>query len=261
MSDLSDIIDDAFPGEAEVAVPLNSQITMIFTEAMDEDSLTDTFLVEGPDTDQFVGPGGLIRTYPDNISQGDPTDFLASPGYRGIVEGVTAFVDLAVGDDGYPAGATTDPVTKIVFTPTRQLAKLTSYSTIITDSLTLAAVAKTGLVVFNWTTGTGSISSLPTTASSSVLSQSVIEEASSPTALSDLGILLTSPANHEIEVGTGLETIVITFDKAIDAGSFAAADIGVEIAPATDHPNANVSVTENVAKAVSVSGAVLTLTL
>ena len=80
MANLLDIIQDTFPADADVGVPLLSQITVLFDREMDEVSLDESFFVEGPDTDQFVGPGLAFLEFPNNTSQGDINDFLKSPG-------------------------------------------------------------------------------------------------------------------------------------------------------------------------------------
>ena len=98
MPALSDIIDDTFPGSGDVGVPLQSAITVLFDRAMDHTELQLDFFIEGPDTDQFIGPGLLELTSPANISQGDLDNFLRSPGYAGLVQGVFTFKYISLTD-------------------------------------------------------------------------------------------------------------------------------------------------------------------
>src|SRR5688572_17380345 len=177
MSDLLDLVVDTFPGNNDVGVPLRSEITITLSGLdYDEESLEEGFFVEGPDTDQFIGPGLEMQAFPDSISQGDLDDFLASPGYQGIVQG-TVTVSGVSGN------------TVVTFTPTRPLAPNTMYVANLTGILESDGETEIdGFVSMSFETGSGSIEAIPSTVSTSVLSAG-IPEASLPTQTESLAVV------------------------------------------------------------------------
>ena len=81
-SDLLSRVLDTFPADSDTGVPLLSNITVTLS-GLDYDiqTLKDGLFLEGPDTDQYIGPGIIDQVFPNNISQGDIDDFLKSPGF------------------------------------------------------------------------------------------------------------------------------------------------------------------------------------
>lgn len=241
MANLSDIITDYSPPASGVNVPLRSTITVEFGLHMDEARLQEDFFIEGPDTDQFIGPGLLSLDYPENISQGDLDDFLRSPGYKGIVQGTYEFESVS--------GVSTT----LTFTPTRPLAATTEYTVNISETLDAEGNTVSGHVTWGFSTGTGSIEELPSSISTSIL-------AAAPQAIAlavqegEFAVLGTLPKDHSIEQDLNLEEIIVEFNKDIDSGSVSAANITVETIPATDHPGASASAAGDLAKTVEVTG-------
>ena len=246
MSDLFDLVKDTFPANNDVGVPLKSTITITLSGLdYSESSLTEGLFVEGPDTDQYVGPGQIEQLFPNNISQGDLDDFLNSPGYKGIVEGTTTVSGIA-GD------------TVVSFSSTLPLGPLTQYIVNLTGVQTVAEVDIDGFVSFSFDTGTGSIETIPDTVSTSVLSSAIIES-SAPSATEALKILSNTPSDRSVQQSKDLREITIEFSKDLDAASVASANIEVKAVPVTDHPNAGVKAVGSLAKVVEVSGKTLTI--
>jgi len=241
MSNLVDVIVDHFPPVDGTNIPLGSQITVTFNREMDTDRLQEDFFIEGPDTDQFVGPGQVELKFPQNISQGDLDDFLRSPGYTGIVEGSFEFETVS--------GVST----KLIFTPTRPLAATHDYKVYVSDTLDADGNDITGMVYWEFQTGTGSIEELPSTISTSVLAATPQAQALA-TDLSALQVVKTTPSDHDIEQSVDLAEIVVEFNKEIDPASVDADSIIVQALPATDHPKADVSAAGDLAKSVEVDG-------
>lgn len=238
MSDLLDLVVDTFPANGDVGVPLRVEITLTLSGLnYDEDSLKEGFFVEGPDTDQFVGPG-LIEL-DSNVSQGDLDDFLASPGMQGIVQGTVTVSGIA-GE------------TVITFVSTNPLAPQITYIANLSDVLTSGLEAIDGFVSFSFDTGTGSIEVIPSTVSTSILSASIPESQSSVNDV--LRILSVTPADRSVQNPLTLSEIVITFNKALDPASINEALILVETIPVTDHPNAVTSSLGELAKVVEIIG-------
>jgi hypothetical protein len=244
MSDLLDLIVDTFPANNDTGVPLRTSISLTLSGLnYNEASLKEGFFVEGPDTDQFVGPGLIELTSPDNISQGSLDDFLQSPGYTGIVTGDVTVTGVAGN-------------TLITFTSAHPLVPELTYVVNLSDVLDAGSVAIDGFVSFSFETGSGSIETIPSTVSTSVLSSSVIES-TAPT--DTLKILSITPGNRSIQNPTTLDEIIITFNKDIDPLSVDVDSFGLSTLPATDHPNATVSGVRELTKTIEVSGNLIKL--
>lgn len=243
MSDLLDLVVDTFPANADVGVPLRVEITLTLSGLdYDEDSLKEGFFVEGPDTDQFVGPG-LIELQ-ENVSQGDLNDFLQSPGYQGIVAG-----EVTVSGIGGN--------TVITFVSADPLYPSLTYIVNLSEVLTTNETAIDGFVSFSFDTGTGSIEVIPSTVSTSILSAGIPESLDSIN--DDFKIVSVSPADRSVQNPLTLSEIVITFNKAIDPASIDETSIIVETIPVTDHPNAVTGSLGELAKIVEVVGEKLKL--
>jgi len=241
MANLADIISDYFPPASGVNVPLASAVWTDFDLHMDTDDLEENFFVEGPDTDQFVGEGLALLIEPDNVSQGDLDDFLMSPGYRGIVQGEYSF-DVVSGVS-----------TRLTFTPTRPLAPHTEYYVNISAPLDNDGNTVSGFISWGFTTGSGSIETLPSTISTSILASSP-QAINFTTTAGPLTIVKTTPANHTIEQDTDLEEIVIEFNKEVDPDSVNNNAIEVVTSVATDHPSVNAQAVGNLFKLFELDG-------
>lgn len=243
MSDLSDLIKDTFPANEDVGVPLLSNVTITLSGLdYDEDSLVNGLFLEGPDTDQFIGPGLIELTSPQNISQGDMDDFLRSPGYPGIVQGETTVT-----------GITGDTV--ITFNPELPLAALIEYNVNLTSVTTTGLVAIDGFVTFSFTAGSGSIEELPTAISTSPLSASVPEAAAVGLggAATPFRATSSNPADRSVQNSVELQEIVVDFNKPIKASSVAN-NIEVKTIPTTDHPGASTNSLGDLAISTEVEG-------
>lgn len=242
MSALFDSVNDTFPANNDVGVPLRSDITVTL-DGLDYNvtGIQEGFFVEGPDTDQYVGPGLIEQTFPANISQGDLDDFLQSPGYAGLVGG-TVTVSGVAGD------------TVATFSSTLPLAPLTEYIVSLTDITNLAGDTVSGFVSFSFTTGTGSIETIPDTVSTSVLSAALPESATTSTS-DPLEVVSITPEDRSIQHDPDkLREIIIEFNKELDPASITAGLVDVQAIPATDHPSVNINAVGEVAKTVEVDG-------
>jgi hypothetical protein len=241
MPNLVDLIADHFPPVSGLNVPLQSDVTITFNELMDESRLEEDVFIEGPDTDQFVGPGLIELRDPNNVSQGDLDDFLQSPGYSGIVSVDYTFETI---------GGTQ---TKVTLNPTRPFAPSISYRVFIGETLTASGLVASGHLTWPFQTGTGSIEELPSDISTSIL-------ASAPQAISalseatPLSVVSTVPANRSIEQDTDLSEIVVEFNKNLDASSIYDGSVEVETIPATGHPAAAVQISGDLYTLIQVEG-------
>lgn len=243
MANLLDIISDYFPASGDEGVPLRAEITITFSKEMNTERLEEDFLLEGPDTDQFVGPGilPLNSYYTDNVSQGDPEDFLESPGLKGVVGGTFEFETVS--------GVST----KMIFTPNWPLAALTEYTAMIRDTADIDGEEYEGYHTFTFTTGSGAIEALPGDSSTSVIHKSQLEGSVEGTSTA-LAVSNTIPEDHAVQQSPELDEIVIDFNKELDPSSISAADVSVQAIPVTDHPEASITAGGELAKVVEVTG-------
>lgn len=240
MSDLLDRIQDTFPANGDVGVPLRAEVTVTLSGLdYDEDSLKEGFFLEGPDTDQFIGPAMLSLKFPSNVSQGDFDDFFESPGRKGIVKAVVTVSGISGN-------------TLVTLTPELPLAANIEYVANLTGVLDSLGSEIDGFVSFSFTSGSGSIEEVPASTSSSVLSSSSILAGS--TSSDSLAVVRTIPADHEVEVDPDLDEIIIEFNKSIDPSSVSIDSVLVETYPATDHPSANTNSAGVLATSVEVDG-------
>ncbi len=242
MANLIDTIVDTFPANDDTGVPLITTVSITFDREMDETRLQEDFFVEGPDTDQFVGPG--LLELKENVSQGEVDDFLKSPGYQGIVLGSFDFSESVSGVN-----------TKLNFIPDKPLAPSTKYTIVLSDTLDKDGNDVTGIVTLSFTTGTGSIEEIPSTVSSSVLSTSVVEASKSISVDEALALVRSIPGDQTVEHDPDkTREITLFFNKPIDPSSIDESLIKVKAKKATDHPNVSVRVNEEIAKVLSVEG-------
>lgn len=248
MANLTETISDHFPPASGVAIPLGSNITIDFSRDMDEDRLEEDVFVEGPDTDQFVGPGLSLLQIPNNISQGDLDDFLKSPGYAGIVQGDYTFTTIS--------GVST----VLVFDPTRPLAPNTTYVVHVAETLDALGNTVSGHVTWSFETGTGSITEIPSTISTSIL-------ASAPsaqdflTSLGPLSVVKTVPFDHAVEQDPKLIEISVEFNKDLNASTLNDGTVFINVVPATDHPGAGVTTSANIYRVLEIVGKILKIKL
>lgn len=237
------LIDDYFPADGDTGVPLRTEITITFSKEMNTERLEEDFLLEGPDTDQFVGPGllQLNPTYTDNVSQGDPEDFLSSPGLKGIVPGSFEFETVS--------GVST----KLIFTPAWPLAGLTEYTAYIRDTADIYGEEYEGCLSFSFETGSGAIEELPASGSSSVIHESSTLEGGAGVSTA-LAVSKTTPEDHAVQQSPELDEVVIHFNKELDPDTISGEDVTVRAIPATDHPEATITAGGDLAKIVEVDG-------
>ncbi len=251
MPSIEDIIDDYQPANNEVGTPLKSKIIILFDRVMDEVALSENIFLEGPDTDQFVGPDLQFQDYPFNVSQGD--DFLTSPGLKGITTGKVTFERISLTD---PPVVISGNVyrTRYIFTPDHALAALTDYTVHIPDFVDSGNVTYSGYLTFDFTTGTGSIKELPSSVSSSIINTALIQTLSVGTSTGAFRVISTNPADHSVQISPELDTITITFNNNIDPSSVDPDDIKIVTTPATGHPAACAVSIGDIAKSITVDG-------
>ena len=263
MSVLSDIIDDTFPGSGNASVPLGSDIFILFDRPMNQGELQINFFIEGPDTDQWIGPGLAELRDPANVSQGDLDNFLKSPGYRGIVQGDFTFKYIDPSDSTMEVdpNVVTNYRTKLIFSPKQALYPLTSYTINLTDTSDLAtpAVTHTGHYTISFETGSGSITELPSTISSSILSSGATPSTITSQALGALQLLSSTPKDYSIDNSSDLSEIVLTFNKDLDSSTITDESVVIEASAVCDHPSLAASAKGNIAKQLIVSGKTLTI--
>lgn len=261
MPSIKDVIVDYTPANNEVDTPLISTIKILFDRAMDEVALSEQVFIEGPDTDQFVGPGSALLEYPANVSQGD--DFLDSPGMTGLVKGQYAFqhVDMTNPDllvSGVPYR------TKLIFTPEHALAPQTNYIVNLPDFVDSGNVTYSGYVTFTFTTGTGSITELPASISTSIINTALdntIANYFGEDNNVELQVVKTYPLDHSVQNNPNtLSGIVITFNTNIDPSSIDDNSVVINTVTATDHPAAHAVAAGNIQKTLSVFGNKITAT-
>lgn len=240
MALITDILEDYYPPNSGVSVPLRNPVTIQFDREMDQSSVAEEFFIEGPDTDTYTGPGFQLLEFPDTISQGD--DFLESPSYAGIVDGTFSFT-------------VTNSKTFMSFTPTHPFVAHTLYTAHLPEVLDLAGNTHSGHVIFSWTTGTGSIEYVPETFSSSILvpgsaalaTVSLGESAS-------LEVNSITPKDHAIQIDPQLSQIVIEFNKDIDPASITDDVVTVTSVMSSDHPKASGTENGELTKVLEVDG-------
>ena len=258
MPALSEIITDYTPSNGDVGVPLASTITVTFDRLMDTDRLKEDIFTEGPDTDQWIGPGLLELKDPENVSQGDLDNFLKSPGYRGIVQG--SFLFQVVDSNGIEVPeSNAEARTKAIFTPTQSLHPLITYTVHIQETLDNTQTLWPGYASFSFDTGSGSIQQLPSSISSSILSSGLAPSTVVSGEITGMKVLSTVPLDFSIDNSPDLSEIVINFDKDLDAATVTQDQVVVEASVASDHPNLVATAKGKLAKQLVVSGKTLTI--
>lgn len=149
MASIVDIIDSIYPASNSVGAILSAPIFVIFDREIDENSIdTGNFFVEGQDTDTFIGPDMGLQL-PD-VSDSGSNDQLASPGYKGIIQGKISFEKIAnTSTDVYSgfdiSGTGSLWRTKAIFTPTNALQKLTKYTVYLVGDEDITDGISTGI--------------------------------------------------------------------------------------------------------------------
>jgi hypothetical protein len=250
MANLLDTIVDYYPPASGVGLPLSTKVSVTFDRLMDVSGLQDTLIMEGPDTDQYVGAGLLELSNPNNISQGDLNNFLRSPGYRGIVEGKFDFETIS------------GVRTKVTFTPNQALFPSTGYTVHQMETPDASGNTVSGNLTWSFDSGSGSIQELPSNLSTSVLA-SLVQNGwvATPTAIGALRVVKVTPADHSVECDVHLDEIVVEFDKPLDPLSIDKSHVYVETLPVTDHPSAPVFAQGELMTTLEVSGCLLKIKL
>lgn len=248
MADLIDQIIDTFPANDDVGVPLRAAVTIKLTGVdYDLDSLIEGTFLEGPDTDQFIGPGQISLSYPNNVSQGDIDDFFESPGRKGIVPTVVTAEEVD--------GGTNTLVSVISNLP---FAASLLYTLTMGDMLASDGVTPyDGFATFSFTTGSGSIEEVP----ASVSTSPIRDLSSTVPSISPelLAISQIFPEANSIEVDSRESIITVTFDKDIDIASLVEDEIIVAIEPTSDHPSVVFEPLSNAVKVITINGNVMTI--
>lgn len=246
MSDLLDLVLDTFPANGDVSVPLQSNISVTLSGLdYDHDSLIEGFFVEGPDTDQYIGPGLLDLEGGNILNEGELDNFLQSPGYQGITAGL---VTVATGLDNNSLVVT--------FDPTNPLAPSTEYRANLTGILDAMQTEIDGFLTFSFTSGTGSIEEIPSSVSTSVLSAAIAEaQAGDATGSTDpLAVINTTPGDLSVEHDPAkTNEIVVEFNRPLDPASVDG-KVSVRTVPATDHPNATTKSQGDIVTSLEVEG-------
>lgn len=238
---LIDQVVNTSPANGDQGVALRATISITLSgEDYDETSLLEGIFLEGPDTDQFVGPGQIDLVYPANVSQGDVDDFFASPGRKGIVQGTTS-VSVDAGN------------TVITFTAALPFAPSTEYTVTLGDVYELDGVTPySDFVTFSFTSGSGSIVEIPSTISTSPIQNGVLPP-------DILAVSLTSPVDRSIENNPNTIEIVVTFDRVLDETSLEPDDFVVQIEPVSDHPSVTFDKVDSAPKAITINQNKLTI--
>ena len=260
MSNLVDLVVDNSPPVSGISIPLGAPISVTFNTLMDTSvsGLQSTLFIEGPDTDQFVGPGLLEQQYPHNVSQGDLNDFLRSPGYAGIVQGVITTSTVS----GLTISGMHYVGTQAVFTPCHPLAPNTTYTVHVVETKDSLGNVCSGYIDWEFQTGTGSIQQLSNAISTSALAQAFRSPGLSPATVNSLDLISTKPADHSVQNNpTNTNEIDIVFDKPIDPTSVSADMISLQTVPMTDHPNITIDAEGELAFNYVVSGNILKILL
>ncbi len=242
MAKLTDLVIDYEPSNGAGGVPLLTKPYVVLSGLnYDEDSLKEGIFLEGPDTDQFIGPGGAYLRFPDGISQGGLDDLLESPGYKGITAG-SGLVTEVNGN------------TKVTFIWERPLAALTDYKLFLANVLEADGTTEIEeIVTVDFQTGTGSIQELPVDSSTSVLATTA-QASRAIDAIAPLSVQTTTPTDHAIQQDIGMEEIEIQFNKSIDPSSVSSNSVKVETVPISDHPSLSTTALGELATSVEVDG-------
>lgn len=203
-------IESVHPLDSSLGLPLQSQISVVFNQLMDEATITtSTLMITGPDDSSWTTPGVRV------IENTSPENILLNYGGEEYIDGAISFTQESI-------GAT--PVTKATFTPSEPLYPNTEYVIYLTgdegleDAIVspVAAVDNTPLVgtyIWTFTTGSGSVAEVPDTASTSVVAPpSISSVVSIP-----FKLLSSIPANQATNLDISTDTIVLQFSKNIDA--------------------------------------------
>lgn len=124
---LTDIIDLVHPSENSTGIVTSDQIWILFSQEIDETTISaGNLFLSGPDTQTYSGPG--LEFYNSNVKE-----ILSTPGYTGFVPGSLSFKriqnsqfeEINIQDID---GTGTLFRTQVLFTPSKPLAKNTEYT-------------------------------------------------------------------------------------------------------------------------------------
>jgi len=136
-------IVEIHPDNSQTGVVLNDKIWVVFDQEVDTESVQ--IIVEGADTDRWSGPDQVIW---DDPSRSDDDDVLATPGYKGVIQGTLTFekVDESGNNvSGYDyTGGGSNWRTKAIFTPTLPLAPSQGFRVYIPGDDNSTDLVKTG---------------------------------------------------------------------------------------------------------------------
>ena len=244
-------IESVHPLGSSLGLPLQSQISVVFNQLMDEATITtSTFMISGPDDSSWTTPGVRVieNTTPENI--------LLNYGGEEYIDGAISFTQETIDST---------PVTKAAFTPSEPLHPNTEYIIYLAgdegleDAIVspVSAVDSTPLIgtyVWTFTTGSGSVAEVPDVASTSVVAPpSVSSIVSVPFKLSS-----SIPANQATNLDISTDTIVLQFSKNIDSTTV---DSAISIDAESVNGDTSISSLGSVAFTSSTVGDTVTITL
>lgn len=246
------VIDSVSPLDSSLGLPLQTQISVVFNQLMDEDTINgSTFLVSGPDTSTWDTPGVRV------INNQSPENVLIDFGGTEYIGGTISFVQVDLGGT---------PATQAIFTPTTPLAPNTEYvvylagdegdTNVVTPISAIDATSLVGTYIWTFTTGSGSVSDVPDVSSSAVLAPPSVT--SSSAILDPFDIESISPANRATNLGIDTDTIIINFNKNVDGSTV---DSAITIIAESVNGDTTIPSAGSISFTSSTSGSTVTLTL
>ena len=245
-------IESVNPLDASLGLPLQTQISVVFNQLMDEATITtSTFLVSGPDNSAWSTPGVRV------IENTSPENVLLDFGGDEYLSGTISFSQEDLGGGEYG--------TKATFTPTTPFASNTEYVIYLAgdegldDNIVppIAAVDSTVLVgtdMWKFTTGSGSVSEVPAISSTAVS----VPPAVSSVVSEPFKLLSSIPANRATNLNITTDTIVLDFNVNVDDTTV---DSAISILAESVNGDTSIGSGGTIAFTSSVSGGTVTLTM
>lgn len=204
-------IESVNPLDASLGLPLQTQISVVFNQLMDEATITSSsFLVSGPDNSSWSTPGVRV------IENTSPENVLLDFGGDEYIDGTISFSEVDLGGSVFGTKATF--TSTVPFSPNTEYVVYLAGDEGLDDNIVtpIAAVDSTVLVgtyMWRFTTGSGSVSEVPTVSSTAVsVPPTVSSVISDPFKLSS-----SIPANRATNLTVATDTITLNFNANVDA--------------------------------------------